>query len=214
MISPLDFIPLAEETGIIAASANGSCTGHARRAGVAELDQGWPSTYRRRSSGPAILPACRQGPRGHGARRTGSSSKSPSRYCCVTSTNFTTLRNLKSLGVRISMDDFGTGYSSLGSLRSFPFDKIKIDRSFVSDLEPGRGGNRACGARARPQLGVATCAEGVETQEQLAFLRGGDVPKCKATTTASPGRWVKLPRCSRPRASSPQTRGSLAASAR
>ncbi len=83
------------------------------------------------------------------------------------------LRELKALGVRISMDDFGTGYSCLGTLRSFPFDKIKVDRSFVSDLE----GNPDAGAIVHAvlglghSLGMVTCAEGVETNEQLSFLR-------------------------------------------
>ncbi len=87
--------------------------------------------------------------------------------------NLTTLHSLKSLGVRIAMDDFGTGYSSLGNLRSFPFDKIKIDRSFVADLE--RKSDAAAIVHAvlglGRSLGMATCAEGVETREQLAFLR-------------------------------------------
>jgi EAL domain-containing protein (putative c-di-GMP-specific phosphodiesterase class I) len=84
-----------------------------------------------------------------------------------------TLHQLKGLGVRISMDDFGTGYSSLSYLRSFPFDKIKIDRSFVTDLE-----HRVdCVAIVRAvailgsSLGMATTAEGVETKEQLDRLR-------------------------------------------
>jgi diguanylate cyclase (GGDEF)-like protein len=83
------------------------------------------------------------------------------------------LRQLHEIGVRISMDDFGTGYSSLSYLHSFPFDKIKIDRLFVSDLDA----NADCAAIVRAvaglgkTLGMKTTAEGVETREQLDWLR-------------------------------------------
>jgi diguanylate cyclase (GGDEF)-like protein len=84
----------------------------------------------------------------------------------------TTLRRLKELGVRISLDDFGTGYSSLSYLRSFPFDKIKIDRTFVSDLK-GSSEHivivQAVVTIARA-LGMITTAEGVETEDQQRFL--------------------------------------------
>jgi EAL domain-containing protein (putative c-di-GMP-specific phosphodiesterase class I) len=71
------------------------------------------------------------------------------------------------------MDDFGTGYSSLSNLRSFPFDKIKIDRSFVHDLESRSDAAAIVHAvlGLGKSLGMLTCAEGVETQEQLAYLR-------------------------------------------
>src|SRR6187402_1548138 len=82
------------------------------------------------------------------------------------------LRRLKALGVRISMDDFGSGYSSLSYLQAFPFDKIKIDRAFVINL--GRNPQSASIVRAVIGLGhgleMSIVAEGVETQEQLTFL--------------------------------------------
>jgi EAL domain-containing protein (putative c-di-GMP-specific phosphodiesterase class I) len=84
-----------------------------------------------------------------------------------------TLHQIRDLGVRICMDDFGTGYSSLSYLRSFPFDKIKIDRSFVSEL----GKENDCVAiiravtRLGSSLGMTTTAEGVETEQQLEILR-------------------------------------------
>ncbi len=82
------------------------------------------------------------------------------------------LRRLKSLGVRIAMDDFGTGYSSLSYLQSFPFDKIKIDQAFISNVE--RNAQSATIVRAviglAKGLGLPVLAEGVETEEQLAFL--------------------------------------------
>jgi EAL domain-containing protein (putative c-di-GMP-specific phosphodiesterase class I) len=83
------------------------------------------------------------------------------------------LHALRALGVRISMDDFGTGYSSLSYLRSFPFDKIKIDQSFVRDL----AANRDAQAIVRSiislgaGLGVTITAEGVETEAEFSYLR-------------------------------------------
>jgi diguanylate cyclase (GGDEF)-like protein/PAS domain S-box-containing protein len=82
------------------------------------------------------------------------------------------LRRLKGLGVRIAMDDFGTGYSSLSYLQSFPFDKLKIDQSFVANL--GHSQQAATIIRAVIALGrglnLPVVAEGVETEEQLRFL--------------------------------------------
>lgn len=84
-----------------------------------------------------------------------------------------TLHELHSLGIRIALDDFGTGYSSLSYLRSFPFDKLKIDQSFVREM----GYRPDCQAIVisvlglAAELGMATTAEGVETEEQLDQLR-------------------------------------------
>jgi diguanylate cyclase (GGDEF)-like protein/PAS domain S-box-containing protein len=82
------------------------------------------------------------------------------------------LRRLKTLGVRIAMDDFGTGYSSLSYLQAFPFDKIKVDQAFIANLH--RNPQSAAIIRAVIGLGrgldLPVAAEGVETKEQLAFL--------------------------------------------
>jgi diguanylate cyclase (GGDEF)-like protein len=84
-----------------------------------------------------------------------------------------TLHRLRRLGVRIALDDFGTGYSSLSYLRSFPFDKIKIDRSFMRDLS--RKGDSLAIIKAviglGHSLGMSMTAEGVETEEQLNAVR-------------------------------------------
>jgi EAL domain-containing protein (putative c-di-GMP-specific phosphodiesterase class I) len=85
-----------------------------------------------------------------------------------------TLRRIKMLGVRIAMDDFGTGYSSLSNLRAFPFDKIKIDGSFIKSVNV----NEQAAAIVRSVLGLGRAlrlpvlAEGVETRAEFEFLEG------------------------------------------
>ncbi|MDQ8029505.1 MAG: EAL domain-containing protein [Brevundimonas sp.] len=83
------------------------------------------------------------------------------------------LRQLKLLGVSVAMDDFGTGYSSLSTLRAFPFDKIKLDRTFMSELDGGPQSKAIIRAvlALGESLDIPILAEGVETQEQLVFLR-------------------------------------------
>jgi EAL domain-containing protein (putative c-di-GMP-specific phosphodiesterase class I) len=90
-----------------------------------------------------------------------------------TATTLAALHRLRGLGIRISMDDFGTGYSSLSNLRSFPFDKIKIDRSFIHGLPDGEDSVaivRAVAGLAKG-LNMVTTAEGVETVAQMELVR-------------------------------------------
>jgi len=84
---------------------------------------------------------------------------------------FAVLHQLRDLGIKIAMDDFGTGYSSLGYLRRFPFDKIKIDQSFIRDLPKKEDSIAIIRAVVGlcSSMGITTTAEGVETQEQLAL---------------------------------------------
>ena len=99
------------------------------------------------------------------------------------------LRRLKSLGVRIAMDDFGTGYSSLSYLHAFPFDKIKIDRAFISNLDR----NVQSAAIIRAVIGLArglnvpVVAEGVESEDQLAFLARESCDEVQGYLIGRPG---------------------------
>ena len=99
-----------------------------------------------------------------------------------------TLRQLKEIGVRISMDDFGTGYSSLSYLQKFPFDKIKIDQSFVRGADESSN----CGALLKAiasigaSLGMKTTAEGVETEDQLARIRNEGCTQVQGYLTGRP----------------------------
>ena len=175
MISPAEFIPVAEETGLI--NALGALM--LRRATMdAAL---WPDDVR-----VAVNLSPLQFRAGNllsvvmdALKKSGLAPKRLELEITETllleksAQILATLHALRALGVRISMDDFGTGYSSLSYLRSFPFDKIKIDRSFVVDLDS----NREAQAIVRSivslgkGLGVTITAEGVETEAELSCLR-------------------------------------------
>jgi EAL domain-containing protein (putative c-di-GMP-specific phosphodiesterase class I) len=100
-----------------------------------------------------------------------------------------TLRRIKILGVRIAMDDFGTGYSSLSNLRAFPFDKIKIDGSFIKSVNV----NDQAAAIVRSVLGLGRAlrlpvlAEGVETADELAFLQSELCDEAQGYLLGRPG---------------------------
>jgi diguanylate cyclase (GGDEF)-like protein/PAS domain S-box-containing protein len=175
MVSPAEFIPVAEETGLI--NALGGLM--LRRACMdAAL---WPDDvrvavnlsplqFRAGNLLSVVMEALKQS--GLPAKRL-ELEITETLLLEKSSQVLATLHALRALGVRISMDDFGTGYSSLSYLRSFPFDKIKIDQSFVRGL----GTNNDAQAIVRAiislgvGLGVTITAEGVETEAELACLR-------------------------------------------
>ncbi|MDP3546340.1 MAG: EAL domain-containing protein, partial [Phreatobacter sp.] len=99
------------------------------------------------------------------------------------------LLRLKMIGCALAMDDFGTGYSSLGYLRTFPFDKVKIDRSFVQDLSATRESSAIVRAVTGlcDSLGIVSTAEGVETEAQLAFLRSEGCTEAQGYLFGRPG---------------------------
>ncbi|MBV9262299.1 MAG: EAL domain-containing protein, partial [Pseudolabrys sp.] len=106
------------------------------------------------------------------------------------------LHQMRELGVKISMDDFGTGYSSLSYLRSFPFDKIKIDRSFIREVS---NENSECVAIIRAvthlgrSLGMITTAEGVETREQFNILRAEECTQVQGYLFSPPRPVSEIP---------------------
>lgn len=175
MVMPNDFIPIAEETGLIVPIGEWVI-----RTALAEAAR-WPeplsiavnlSPVQLRSNNlvPTIM---------HALAETGIDparvefeiTESVLMNDCEA--NIAVLNRLHALGTKIALDDFGTGYASLNYLLTFPFDKIKIDRSFISDLESREDCRAIVGAviGLASQLGMCTLAEGVEHEAQLVRLR-------------------------------------------
>jgi diguanylate cyclase (GGDEF)-like protein/PAS domain S-box-containing protein len=174
-IPPTEFVPLAEETGLIVSIGawvlRRACADAAKwPADIRVAVNVSPVQFRSRNFAQTVRQVLES--TGLAPHRL-ELEITESLLMRNTAANLAALRELKSFGVRISMDDFGTGYSSLGNLRSFPFDKIKIDRSFINDF--GRNTDAAAIVRAvltlGRSLGMTTTAEGVETRDQLAYLR-------------------------------------------
>ena len=146
MISPAEFVPVAEDIGLIVALGEWvlreACTEAANwPADVKVAVNLSPVQFRSRNLVQVVISALAHS--GLSPRRL-ELEITESLFLAETEANLAILHQLRGLGVSISMDDFGTGYSSLSYLRSFPFDKIKIDRSFVKDLVE----RRLCGDRA------------------------------------------------------------------
>jgi EAL domain-containing protein (putative c-di-GMP-specific phosphodiesterase class I) len=172
MVSPLEFIPLAEETGMIGPIGEWVLRTACRDAAT------WPGDYfvavnisaiqfANRALVSTVISALADSgldPHRLELEITESVMLDPRGDALAV------LQKLRALGVRVSLDDFGTGYSSLGYLRSFPFDKIKVDQCFVREQPDDRGSRAIVRAIASlgENLGMATVAEGVETEDQLA----------------------------------------------
>jgi diguanylate cyclase (GGDEF)-like protein/PAS domain S-box-containing protein len=175
LVPPLDFIPIAEETGLICPIGEWileqACADAVEWPGdIAVSVNASPVQFKAGGFFHAVTSALKK------------SGLPPSRLEIEitelvlmrdSSETLALLHKLKELGISIAMDDFGTGYSSIGYLRSFPFDRIKIDQSFIRDL-PESDQSLAI-LRAVVGLGrslhIVTTAEGVETQSQLELLR-------------------------------------------
>ncbi len=174
MVPPFEFIPIAEETGLIkdigAWVIRTACREAASWANPVKVAINVAPVQLADSHFPDIV--------AHALKESGLRPErleleiTETGIIADTSHALQIIHQLKKLGVRIAMDDFGTGYSSLATLQAFPFDKIKIDREFVKDL----GGNKQSEAIVRAtiilgeSLQIPVLAEGVETEGHLGFL--------------------------------------------
>jgi EAL domain-containing protein (putative c-di-GMP-specific phosphodiesterase class I) len=174
-ISPVDFIPVAEETGLIVPIGewvlSQACLEAARwpeNVGIAVNLSAYQ--FRSESLPRAVTDALT---RANLSPRRLELEITETVLLTDSEANLAVLHRLRNLGVKIALDDFGTGYSSLAYLRKFPFSKIKIDRSFITDVDTNEE-SRAI-VRSVTQLGLALgmviAAEGVETRQQLDRIR-------------------------------------------
>jgi diguanylate cyclase (GGDEF)-like protein/PAS domain S-box-containing protein len=175
MVAPAQFIPIAEETGLIVSIGE-----WVLRQACAEAVR-WPNDLKvavnlspvqfKKGNLPQVVVATLESTGLPAARLELEITESV--ILEESKTNLAALHSLRALGVGIAMDDFGIGYSSLSYLRAFPFDKIKIDQSFISEL--GESGDCRAIMRAitnlGSSLGIPTLAEGVETETQFERLR-------------------------------------------
>jgi diguanylate cyclase (GGDEF)-like protein len=211
LVSPADFIPLAEEIGLIIPLGN-----WVLRQACADA-AAWPGDFKVAVNLSPVQFGCHTlvedvaaalADAGLPARRL-ELEITETAMLADTDAVLTILHQLRDLGLGIALDDFGTGYSSLSYLQRFPFNKVKIDRSFVMRLEE-RGDTDVIVAAVIDlcgQLGMVTTAEGVETAEQLDYLAllgcveaqgylfsrpcpGGAVAELLATLG---GRWGRFP---------------------
>jgi diguanylate cyclase (GGDEF)-like protein len=173
-VSPLEFIPVAEDTGIINSIGEWVLRTACREAAS------WPDQrqvsvnvsaiqFKNPNLVATIMSAL--GESGLDPRRL-ELEITESVMLDGRGTALAMLQALRGIGVRVALDDFGTGYSSLGYLRSFPFDRIKIDQSFVRGTSNDPVGHAIVRAIASlgQSLGMTTVAEGVETDEQMARI--------------------------------------------
>ncbi|MBY6015104.1 EAL domain-containing protein [Qipengyuania gaetbuli] len=175
MVPPVEFIPLAEETGLILPIGEWVIREACHQASQWDDDLAVAVNISpKQFSSPDLVAKILNAIAASGiAPRRLELEITESIFIAQVEKTMAILHKLRDLGVRIALDDFGTGYSSLSYLRSFPFDKVKIDRSFVTDLANGENGHaiiRAITTLAEA-LGMETLAEGVEDIEQLDILR-------------------------------------------
>jgi EAL domain-containing protein (putative c-di-GMP-specific phosphodiesterase class I) len=176
MVSPAEFIPVAEEMGLIVEIGTRVLHKACKEA------MNWPDDvrvavnlspiqFRRGNVAEAVKAALESS-----GLRPGRLEVEITESVLLQDTEQTNaqLGQLRDLGVRISLDDFGTGYSSLSYLHSFPLHKVKIDRSFLHDIgDSDRSLTLLRGvARLSAALGMSVAIEGVETNEQLAVISG------------------------------------------
>lgn len=189
-ISPAEFIPIAEETGLI------SSIGAWVLREACRVSKDWPDHIRvavnlssRQFLSPGLVPMVENALKAN-EMRPGRLELEVTESLLMNSTPAVehTLKILSKSGIRIALDDFGTGFSSLSYLRRFRFDKLKIDQSFISDMETNDDGRAIVESviRLAKDLKMSVAAEGVETQSQLALLRQLDCGEIQGYLIARP----------------------------
>jgi EAL domain-containing protein (putative c-di-GMP-specific phosphodiesterase class I) len=175
MIPPAKFVPVAEDCGLILPLGEWALTEACRTAAQ------WPDHLKISVNLSPVQLSCPDLPQVI-TRILAETGMRPGRltleitervFLDESEKTLSILHKIKQLGVEIALDDFGTGYSSLSYLRSFPFDTVKIDRSFVSDLGADTGSNVIVQAviLIAGGLGIRTVAEGIETPVQQQILK-------------------------------------------
>ncbi|HOB95741.1 MAG TPA: bifunctional diguanylate cyclase/phosphodiesterase [Aquabacterium sp.] len=201
-VSPVEFIPLAEKVGLIQLMGRHAAHAAAQLAAAsAELGHQLPVAVN--LSPKQLLQPGLDGLLLHACRRYNVAPAmlelELTESALVHNMDIVTpmLHRLRSLGFSLALDDFGTGYSSLSYLRHLPFDKVKIDRSFVMDIERDPAATRLLESIVQlcKVLGMRTVAEGVETAQQLATLQAMGVDEYQGYHFARPmpvDEWLAL----------------------